>query len=319
MSAETIFEQNAPLKASEDLMSFEGCPNQCRHGFYVDPYRHKRVRCEYCFDLRKKLARNAVSVGDDRAVGKLLHLDPSFMGYGNFESGSLWTKYALRALEPGSVKFVGFVMQRLIEQVSLGEPLGASIVLNLGKNARSQNFIAPFLVRSYISGLSTAPLVTGLDVSKLRAKELGALPDGHLKKYAGLWYSDILETDTCLVYLDADSGVAGIKAAKGLMQLRALQARSTVVLTDAYEKELHDMCTDHDELQRDYIARNTEAQNVALGNRIVTGEFSHSKDLALYISVHLMRGKREEDVDDGKRSVDQSSLLAPVGSVGTTR
>lgn len=30
------------------------CPNNCIDGWRIDPYLHKRVRCEYCLEKRDR-------------------------------------------------------------------------------------------------------------------------------------------------------------------------------------------------------------------------------------------------------------------------
>lgn len=315
--SDTIFEQTKAVKATDNLMSFEGCPNGCRDGFYVDPYKHKRVRCEYCYELRKKLAKSAVAVEGGASIAKVLRLESSFMGYGNFDADSLWPSARINRLEVGSVSFVRFVLQRLIEQVSVGEPVKSSILLNFGGNAHSQNFISPFLVRSYISGILTAPRLTSRDLINLRSKEAGTLQSGLLSVYEDLWYNDMIKADTCLVYIDSAAGEQGFMAAKGLMQLRSWEGKGTIILTDYYSHTMYELCEERDELKREYIARNTETQNRDMGNKIVDGTMSSSRDLALLVSVFEKTApdvKKTSPTQGG--SSQQTSLLRPVDSVG---
>lgn len=315
--SEPIFEQKQRVKATETLMSFDGCPNRCRDGFYIDPYRHKRVRCDYCYDLRKRFVKSAVAVDGDKTISKALRLEASFLGYGSFDQDSIWPKERLNRLDRSSVSFVQFILKRMIEQVSLGVAIGSSILLNFGEKAHSQNFISPFLVRSYISGLSTSPMLTGRDLVCMREYESGVLGSGLVKDYADLSYSEATRTDTCLVYLDAGSDSSAVMAAKGLMQLRAWSGKSTVILTDYYGKDIFNMCEDFPELHKEYIAKNTDAQNRNTGDRIINGEISSSKDLALFVSVYEKFTVDLKDSQGDVKSEPQSaSLLKPLGSVG---
>lgn len=300
MAEEKIFQTIETVHASDDLMSFDSCPNRCRQGYYVDPYKHKRVRCEHCFELRKKLIKGSIQLDSGKNLSKTLRLPSTFMGYGNFDIETLLPQTEVKKLEDWSVSFVRDVLQSLIERVSLGEPVASSLLINLGRKAHTQHFIAPFLVRSYVSGLTTAPFLRSLDVVRLRLMQTGDLPAGWAKHYADLSYDDVLTADTCLVYLDAGAGSdteRELMAVKGLMQLRAWNGLGTIILTDYYNvQKFDDMTVDNGLMSelRD-VSTNTARQSLDAVRGMIEGTASHTRDLALYVSVYYKRGSKEEN------------------------
>ena len=101
------------------------------------------------------------------------------------------------------------------------------------------------------------------------------------------------------------------------MQLRAWSGKSTVILTDYYGKDIFNMCEDFPELHKEYIAKNTDAQNRNTGDRIINGEISSSRDLALFVSVYeKFTVDLKDSQGDVKSEPKSASLLKPLGSVG---
>lgn len=297
MSEEKVFETVETIGATDDLMSFDGCPNRCRNGYYVDPYLHRRVRCEHCFELRKKLVAEKIQVDSGRSVVKTLRLQETFMGYGNFDVETIFHKTELRKYEDWSVSFVKSVLQRMLERVSLGEPVVPSILINLGRRAHSQNFASPFLVRSYISGVSTAPFLSSLDVQRLRMyPSYQDMPEGWRAKYAGMSFDELLTPDTCLVYLDAGGDDKALMAVKGLMQLRAWNDKSTVILTDYYSDRLYDLVEDVVDARVTKASTNTSEQSVDVVAGLVDGTVTSVKDLAVLVGIHYKKNVKVDDV-----------------------
>lgn len=317
MTDEKIFESSAPVHATENLMSFDGCPNRCRDGHYIDPYQHKRVRCEYCLELRKKFVQERIKTDSGTNIAKALRLRESFMGYGNFDIATVFNKSELKKLEDWSVDFVSQVLQHMIERVSLGESVASSIFINLGRRAHSQNFISPFLVRSYISGLTTSPFLRAIDVVNLRALQNGE-KQALASNYIGLHYEDVLDTDTCIVYLDAGSGDNELMAVKGLMQLRAWNGKSTVIITDFYSDKMFDLVEELDEMNM--VAHNTVAQSADFVNRLIDGSDFVTKDLAVYLAVRYKKGyiAPQQEPSQGMTQTDMKALMSRMSNSGVT-
>lgn len=289
--SDTIFESKRTIKSANGALSFEGCPNHCIDGYYVDPYRHKRVLCENCAELRKKLAKEQVQLDSGESIAEQLKLPPNLLGYGAFNIDTAIPSSERAKIEKWSIEFVDAVLQRMIECVSLGEAIGSSMLINLGSNAHTQNFIYPFLMRSYISGLITAPCVRSIDIVTLRRLNNGEISLEDLtgtqrERYRDMSYDALLTADVCLVYMDAGSGNRydlELNAVKGLMQLRAWSGKSTVIVTDYYSEKLFDFIGDTT-IQYN-ISTNTVAQSVDLVSKFVDGSESSIKDRAVYIGV----------------------------------
>lgn len=309
-----IFKSQEKVSVSDGMLSFDGCPNRCRHGYYVDPYKHKRVRCDHCFELRKQLVQERVQLSSGTSIAKELRLPESFTGYCNFEFDSLWTKAERDRLEPQSVDFVEQVMKALMERVSLGEPVNSSILLNLGRKAHTQQFIAPFLVRSYISGLTTVPFLSSLDVLRLRRAQSEEMPEGWRAKYWGIKYEDILNYDTCLVYVDAGAGSDKeheLMAVKGLVQLRAWNGKSTIILTDYFSLRMFEIVEDSLMTEVRGVQTNTAMQTADAVRGIVEGGAMSCKDMAVYVSVYYKKGKEGYGVTEPTGGSYNSTLLDP--------
>lgn len=326
MSEEKIFETIGKVKASSDLMSFEGCPNRCRSGYYIDPYKHKRVRCEHCAELRKKLVKEQVQLDTGETVAKTLRLPNTMMGYGNFDVNTIFPQSELYKLEDWSVKFVSDVLQSLMERVSVGEPVESSLLVNFGRKAHTQLFFAPFLIRSYISGLTTAPFLRSVDVMRLRLMQSGDVPAGWVSAYSDMQFDGIVNADTCLVYVDAGAGSdkeRELMAVKGLMQLRAWQGRGTLIFTDYYNRaKFDDMIADFGVMAelRD-VASNTVKQSADAVHGLIDGSASTTRDLALYVSVHYKKNVKVESsqvpaVQPNMTAKDAKALFSQTQSYG---
>lgn len=318
MSEDKVFEVVEKVRTSDNLMSFAGCPNRCRDGYYIDPYQHKRVRCEHCYELRKKLVQERIHSESGVDVSKILNLPPMFSGYGNLEIDSLFVQAELNKLESWSVDFVKSVLTALVERVSLGEAVIPSMLINIGRRAHTQSFIAPFLTRSYISGLTTSPYLNSLDAYNLRCVQVGDAPSGWYKRYKDIDFDAVVNAETCVLYLDAGAGSPAereLMAVKGLMQLRAWQGHGTIILTDYFSYEMFNLVEDVDILNG--VSTNTVAQSADAVSRLIDGAIPASKDLAFYVGVKYKAGKDPKPGDVANRGPqDGSGIFASQGNVG---
>lgn len=312
---EKIFDSHDSLKFSGDLMSFDGCPNRCTNGYYVDPYLHKRVRCEHCFELRKKLVVEQAYLDGGKRLTDILRLQDNYTGNQNFDVDALIPKSQLQFVEPRSVEFVKAVLRGMVERVSLGEKIMSSVVINLGRVAHSQLFIAPFLMRSYVSGLSTVPFITALDVVRLRSMQTSDnFPSHWLELYTDLTFDDLLESDTCLVYIDAGDGRSKeheLMAVKGLMQLRAWNGRSTIILTDYWSGTIYSLTSEAYSAEFSGLDTDTNKQSADAVMQLLDGTLKGVKDLAVMVSVRY----KKMDERKGKEQPKQSGIqVRPGGS-----
>lgn len=213
----------------------EVCPNHCRDGFIINPYTHKREICSFCKGKREEEVKSGTAIKD-------LNLPDSFTNT-KFEPESVFPSYVLSHLEKDSVIKVSDVMQKLVQDASIGVKPNHSMLFNLGIKVVEDNFLCPLILKSYLSGLKTVPII---DVPTLRRKryfyELGT----GLDKDDSFTFEDILESDMCVVVIDAGSDHMGVLAVKGLMQLRARKQKATIILTHLWNRDVANLQSEDD-------------------------------------------------------------------------
>lgn len=236
MVQEPIFKlEESIVKMSDSIMSFKDCPNKCRDGYYVDPYQHKRIKCLYCENIRKKLAKDNVAVDGGSSIKKLLNLPDSFVGYGKMEFSTIIPQSQAKQMTDESLREMEKYLSGLLNEISVGTAPEESALINLGLNAYPCNFIYSYLMRAYINGASVAPYVTARDVFLMQKFETeGALNDYELNDGVVCKYSDLLKKDVCVVHITTGANFNYVRAVKGLMQIRAHYDKSTLVFTDAW-------------------------------------------------------------------------------------
>lgn len=247
--SEKIFEPaQGVVKTSNSILSFSDCPNKCIDGYYIDPYKHKRMKCMYCENKRKQLAQSKVQLEGDKSIQTLLNIPNMLSGYGSLQFATI---------VPIDSQYFSFdepinYMTSLFEKASSGDCSEESLLFNLGKVSCVRNFINPYLMRAYIGGATVSPYITARDVFNLALKEAGliSIVKGVVVDYTNdyvmnnLKYNDLLSTDICVVHITTGSLYTQVRAVKGLMQMRASNNKSTIIFTDAwytkYESELRD-------------------------------------------------------------------------------
>lgn len=205
------------------------CPNNCVDGWYVNPYTHKRIMCEYCAEKRKE---EISDVNSD--IFKELNLP---FGYKNTRFSKDNIILGIDKMEESSVKDVLDAMESLIQGISVGELPSHSILFNLGYKVIESNFTVPLLVKGYLSGLATLPII---EVSALmRERELYERGDQSV-------FGDYIEKELCLVSIDAGTDYKGIMAVKGLMQLRARRRKPTIMITHVWGSKIGSLIAQDD-------------------------------------------------------------------------
>ena len=234
MYQEPIFEQKeeAVSFVEGSTLSFKGCPNKCINGYFVDPYKHKKVLCSYCEEKRKKLVKHDIELKEDADLNSVLRLMPTFEGLGNCTIDNILMKKS-KALDMQSYDRIVEKLQDLLNKVSVGELPDESLMFNMGDLANWNSYIDAYLVRSYMSGLTTAPFlfIDDLIYSK-RVYDLG------LDDTDAIDYKLITSSDTCLVFIDSGVTIKGIYAVKGLMEVRARYNKSTILFLKSFNPEL---------------------------------------------------------------------------------
>jgi len=215
------------------LRSFKDCPNHCKDGYVIDPYRHSRVECPYCAKLRRDLVRGTVSV--DTSIQKQLNLPASFTG-DRFNTDYLWPKSELALFEEKSLDEVKTGLNDLYVNVAGGVLPSYSILINLGRRSHTSAFAYPFLVQAYKGSMVTAPYVTDYDIRQLYNDKPCTIE--------GLELSTLLSAGVCLINILASATTDSILACKGLMQLRARSDKVTLFLTDYFGNGLNGLFSD---------------------------------------------------------------------------
>lgn len=234
---EPIFKEPVEkVKFNGSISSFKDCPNGCVDGFYIDPYKHKRLRCMYCAEKRKQLANETIQLEGTDTTKKMLNLPDSFVGYGAFDMSTIIPESQTKFMKPESVDEVASILSDLLNQASIGVASEDSLLVNLGLNAYPTNFIYAYLMRSYISGMTVSPFLTARDVFLLLDYETNCITDDviDLGDNVNVKYKDLLRTDICVIHITTGANYSHVRAVKGLMQMRAHNNKSTLIFTDAW-------------------------------------------------------------------------------------
>lgn len=229
-------ESEKSVKIGSSILSFEGCPNNCIDGYYIDPYQHKRKKCLYCEEKRKQLANDKIQLEGTDNTKKLLNLPDSFIGYGTFELSTIIPDNQVKLLKEDSVDEVSSILSDLLNNASVGVVSEDSLLINLGLNAYPCNFIYSYLMRAYISGMTVSPYLTARDVFLMLKYETDSINDEvlDLGENISIKYKDLLSTDICVIHISTGANYSHVRAVKGLMQMRAHNNKSTLIFTDAW-------------------------------------------------------------------------------------
>ena len=237
MIQEAIFtDNNKKIKMSGSITSFTDCPNKCIDGYYIDPYKHKRIKCNYCEERRKQLAQNQVELDGGKDIRHILNLPTSFAGFGNFNIDLVIPEKLKKDITSESLSSVSNILNNLLSGVAVGDASEESLLINLGLNAYPSNFIYAYLMRAYISGLTVSPYLTARDVFLMLKNETESINDDvlDLGENISIRYKDLLNTDICVIHITTGANYAHVRAVKGLLQMRAHNDKSTIIFTDAW-------------------------------------------------------------------------------------
>lgn len=239
---EMMFESaNKTVKTTSGLMAFKDCPNHCIDGWLFNPYTGSKTMCEFCEDKRKKMVLDrGTDKASNKSIAELLNLQESLLGI-QYDFTTILPDQYIKDLTSESVVKMKTFLQTLMDKAVVGEIPDYSIMLNLGSKSFDMNFIYPYMMRCYLAGCSIAPLVTPIDICKLRgfAEKFGIQDDEK-----GLNYYTLVDKSVCVISIDAGTKYDGVNAVKGLMQLRAAKGNSTLITTNAWGKDILNLCTD---------------------------------------------------------------------------
>lgn len=220
---------------NKDLVSFPDCPNKCVGGYIFDPYTHTKKVCSYCSNKRSNVVRHdIIDKESGQTISEILKLPISFAGK-SYQADTVIPTFARKSIEEDSLEKVLVELRNLINKASVGELPEYSLMFNLGKYACENNFIYPFLLRVYKAGLSVAPMLTSLELMKLRSLYEDGLDSS---------FGDYLDKQVCVVVIDAGANYKEVMAVKGLMQLRANRYLPTIIFTGYWQRFVWDLVAD---------------------------------------------------------------------------
>lgn len=212
-----------------DGLGFKGCPNKCENGYYFDPYTHKRKECQHCKELRDGVVSNTVQteVGED--INTKLNIPLGYSGVSYYDFNTILPDVKENSnITPESKKELEDTLKNLYtDTLNKAKPTN-SMLFNLGFNAYLNNFIFPYMLQSYKAGIDLAPYLTAKDIYTLLT--LYETKETH----KGVTYTDLLEKELSIVYINTGTLPKHIKALKGYMQDRAFHSKPTIIFTDEW-------------------------------------------------------------------------------------
>lgn len=215
---------------------FSDCPYNCNSkGKIVDPREHKWVDCPYCYDKRMQLAKEGVvevDNGVEMEISEALGIKNARFLSGRFVYRACIPEFETgedSCFEPETVELQEKEAKRLYEGLCAGELPEGSMLFGLGGSGRVDMFLFPMLVHAYKAGLTVA-WVESLSYDRMKSDR-----DYDVERLVD---SDLL----MVVLLDGDT-LQQVLSVKGLMKMRALRYKPTVLVTTGsplvYRKLLH--------------------------------------------------------------------------------
>ena len=210
-----------------NLLTFKDCPNHCKNGKIFDFATHTETECEYCADKRRRMVQEGLTDEEYGSVNKILKLPKTFRGY-TLKADDLFNNFADGLLEytDQSVADAKEEINKLLTNISAGIQPNYSLALQLPHLFNEYDFIATLLIRSYIAGFVTAPMITSIDLVNLRRE----YENGKTERADGLTYNYFINADTVVVYLDNGVTSQGLNAVFGFTNLRSTKYKPTIII-----------------------------------------------------------------------------------------
>ena len=233
---------------SPNLLSFADCPNGCKNGKIFDMYNHREKVCEYCAEKRKKMVYEGLSDVDYGSINKVLNLPPTFRGY-TLKADDLFSSISdLDEYSAESVKEAKDEIDTLLKNMAIGVQPEYSVAIQLPHFFNDFDFMATYLIRSYISGFETAPILNPSDIVQIRRDYVN---DTHKHRLSDtLSFEKLLNIDTVVIYVDNGVEHTELNAIYGFANLRGTKYKPTILILKKRENML---CKDKfDAIQPDY-------------------------------------------------------------------
>lgn len=235
---------NAFEEIPKDLVTFPDCPYHCNQGKIFNPYKHTTTICPYCAEKRHAFLQqvknspkvdNRPKLQKEKNILERLNLKPNMFGT-DFDLGHVISDEERKKMLPESYIEVRDMTKKLMDTVTLGEKVDDSMFFFFGPQGNIPNFVYPLLIKSYESGLSVAPLITGRNIVRLRSDITKEVADG----IEGIsCFEDLLKPDICVVFLDRASSLSDFDGAHGLMECRAyFSDKPTIIVSTKLHNEI---------------------------------------------------------------------------------
>ena len=209
------------------LLSFKDCPHKCVNGYYIDPYKHKRVQCEYCRDKRKEVAQEELTFDDGTTLESRLNLPGIIGGYGKFDFDAVVPKSVQKKLIETSVNDMSKILTQLFGDIGVGVIPDKSYLFYLGSQCFEMNFIAPYIKRAYLAGINVSPFITTHDIRIMKHE----YNNNSKMRYVDFTYEDLLSCDLAVVVIIASADFDDLNCLLGTMQLRGYHNLPTLIIT----------------------------------------------------------------------------------------
>ena len=243
---EKIFnsEDDKKVVIEKGLLSFPDCPNKCTDGYYFEPYKHKRIKCSYCENKRKEVIKNNINVVDyktNRTIEHMLNL-PEYLNGINFDVESIITEKDKEIIKKETLESVYEQINEIMTKASIGDVPEYSIMINLGFKPLFNNLVYPLMMRYYLNGVDIAPYLNVYMIEQMRYgnQEMKNKMEEDYKTT----FNELIHKDMCIVHLDTGARKESIDSVKGLMEIRAMRQKPTLILTEVKNSNLYSLITD---------------------------------------------------------------------------
>lgn len=219
------------------------CPHKCNKGYLFNPYTKVKTPCPYCSEKRAKAKASGTDIlptGEVVNLSEYLRVPTSLIGT-NFSLDYVLSDVVRLTTTQESKARVEGVIKDLIAKGRIGECPKCSMLFNIGV-ANVQAVIYAYLVSCYSAGLKVAPLLQAYEINNIRY-------DYKLQD-SPVWgdkYSDYVNADICVVWLDTGSTLPDINAVAGLVEHRSNKGKSTIGFTTSWCVDIRKLYTSDSE------------------------------------------------------------------------
>lgn len=250
-------------------ISFPECPNKCKNGFLFNPYTGVTIPCEYCANKRSELVKTEGET-ESGTIYEQLHIT-NMLTADAFDMERLIPTNVRQGMVTESITALETQLNEIMSKMSIGEFPSYSILFNFGFKVNTEIFTTPFMIKAFRAGINVAPMVTALELVRLRFQYEDMEDLSYNKDGWGNSYDDYIKADICVVNMDAGTTYRGVLAVKGLMQLRALKGKPTYIVTSIWGSSVMELVSGRGNTERNLaslisVEYKKKEQNIADAN-----------------------------------------------------